>query len=323
MIGGLGSFEWHPESGELLWSDNLYRLYGYTPGAVTPTVERFLSHVHPDDLARVSEAVGERRLEGLRTRFVRDDGTVVRFEVVMEQAEDGERLFGCLRDITEQQRAESEIAAYVAVSEVLEHWTSVDESAPELLSRLAVSFDARFAVLWVPDEDELVVRSTWVPEGDTVARAAMDAAIAGRGRSLAAAAWRRGSPGVTHLSQAPRTSVAIPVPYADEVLAVVRLQAEDHIEPTERLMRTLTGIGHELGHFLNRRRGELHAGPLSARETEVLQLAADGHSGRAIAARLEISPATVKRHFESIYGRLGVADRAAAVAEAMRRGLVE
>jgi DNA-binding NarL/FixJ family response regulator len=61
---------------------------------------------------------------------------------------------------------------------------------------------------------------------------------------------------------------------------------------------------------------------LSARELEVLQLAADGHGGPAIADRLFVSSATVKTHFAHIYAKLGVTDRAAAVAVALRHGLI-
>lgn len=61
---------------------------------------------------------------------------------------------------------------------------------------------------------------------------------------------------------------------------------------------------------------------LSDRELEVLQLVADGASNRAAAARLFISEASIKTHLQHIYDKLGVHDRAAAVAEAYRRGLL-
>ncbi|WP_405612023.1 response regulator [Streptomyces sp. NBC_01508] len=54
--------------------------------------------------------------------------------------------------------------------------------------------------------------------------------------------------------------------------------------------------------------------PLSAREREVLELVARGTSNRGIAAELFISEATVKTHLTHIYAKLGVKDRAAAVA---------
>jgi ATP/maltotriose-dependent transcriptional regulator MalT len=93
-------------------------------------------------------------------------------------------------------------------------------------------------------------------------------------------------------------------------------------EPTPSLLRTLSGIGGALGLFLSRRRAELGPRPLSPRELEVLTLAAEGLSGPRIAERLVLSPSTIKTHLENIYEKLGVGDRSAAVAIAVRTGLV-
>ena len=60
--------------------------------------------------------------------------------------------------------------------------------------------------------------------------------------------------------------------------------------------------------------------PLSQREFEVLELVARGATNREAAAKLFISEATVKTHLLHIYAKLGVKDRAAAVAEAFERG---
>lgn len=62
---------------------------------------------------------------------------------------------------------------------------------------------------------------------------------------------------------------------------------------------------------------------LTAREREILALMADGMSAPAMGERLYLSPATVKTHMSHMYEKLGVSDRAACVAEAMRRGLLE
>jgi DNA-binding NarL/FixJ family response regulator len=61
---------------------------------------------------------------------------------------------------------------------------------------------------------------------------------------------------------------------------------------------------------------------LSDRELEVLRLIAQGETNAGAAARLFISEATVKTHLLHIYAKLGVNDRAAAVAVAFRRGLL-
>ncbi|MEW2306102.1 response regulator transcription factor [Streptomyces sp. NPDC006655] len=62
--------------------------------------------------------------------------------------------------------------------------------------------------------------------------------------------------------------------------------------------------------------------PLSAREREVLALVARGTSNREIARELFISEATVKTHLTHLYTKLGVNDRAAAVATAYQRGIL-
>ena len=62
---------------------------------------------------------------------------------------------------------------------------------------------------------------------------------------------------------------------------------------------------------------------LTPREREVLQGLSEGKSAPQIASELHVSPATVKTHLKTLYEKLGVSDRAAAVAEAMRRELIE
>lgn len=62
---------------------------------------------------------------------------------------------------------------------------------------------------------------------------------------------------------------------------------------------------------------------LSDREHQVLRLTADGNSVAEIGQQLELSAATVKTHLQHTYRKLGVSDRAAAVAEGMRRGMLD
>lgn len=62
---------------------------------------------------------------------------------------------------------------------------------------------------------------------------------------------------------------------------------------------------------------------LTEREREVLKLTADGNSVAEVAAELHLSEATIKTHLHHVYEKLEVSDRAAAVARAMRWGLIE
>ena len=72
-----------------------------------------------------------------------------------------------------------------------------------------------------------------------------------------------------------------------------------------------------------RRRNEPDVPVLSPREREVLDLIARGRTIPAMAKELYLAPSTVKTHVQRLYEKLGVGDRAAAVAEAMRRNLLE
>ncbi|GAA1290715.1 DNA-binding response regulator [Planotetraspora silvatica] len=97
----------------------------------------------------------------------------------------------------------------------------------------------------------------------------------------------------------------------DELFTAVRAAAEGKtvLSPAiaSRLVSRVRAPGNE---------------PLSTREREVLILVAKGTSNREIAAVLFISEATVKTHLTHLYGKLGVKDRAAAVAVAYERGIL-
>jgi DNA-binding NarL/FixJ family response regulator len=62
---------------------------------------------------------------------------------------------------------------------------------------------------------------------------------------------------------------------------------------------------------------------LTPRETEVLNLLADGLGNREIAGRLDISEHTIKFHIRSILGKLGASSRTEAVSLGLRSGLIE
>jgi two-component system, NarL family, nitrate/nitrite response regulator NarL len=79
-----------------------------------------------------------------------------------------------------------------------------------------------------------------------------------------------------------------------------------------------TGVAREV-----RLRGGRDRPVLSPRERQILRLIAKGRSAPQIARELRISTGTVKTHMLHVYDKLGVNERAAAVAEAMRQGLLE
>jgi two-component system nitrate/nitrite response regulator NarL len=70
-------------------------------------------------------------------------------------------------------------------------------------------------------------------------------------------------------------------------------------------------------------RAERQTLELTQREHEVLSLAVQGLTVVAMGKAMHLSPATIKVHLSTLYAKLGVGDRASAVAEAIRRGLID
>ncbi len=344
-LAGLGSWEWVPATGELVWSDNMFRLYGLEIGVVVPSPGYVVERVHPDDLEQVVatlEALTAGEPRSVEYRFRRDDGEMILLRAtvaVVSESEAGDlRIIGLVQDLTVQRRLEREVAARVVVTEALEGWRTLEDSATELLAGLARVMGFVFGALWVRDDESFAVRAMWHAasvELEWVAavtvrwRPGLGSPTIGRafsnGQPILAADLSASAPRdrVTAIRQAGiEMALAVPAVFEHETVAVLEFLSVEPIALTDRLSRALYGIGHEIGHFLASRRGELVGAELTPRAVEVLQLAARGCSTEAIAGQLGVSTATIKRHFERAYMQLGVSDRAAAVAEAMRRGLI-
>jgi PAS domain S-box-containing protein len=343
-LAGLGSWEWTP--GQMLWSDNLFRIYGLRPGEITPSGEYLFAHCHPDDRERVQRAEHElgqtgRRRGDLRYRYVWPDGTVRHLTstvVSVVNAAARRTLFGTVQDVTDQHQAERELAARFAVSDALSDWEPGGRGARRLVRDLAEALEFDLGTMWIARDDALTVFVIWqAREVHSRRRESQVGEVRlGRGQGLAGTAWVSGLPtrvadladdaADTVRALDARTgmygSLAVPATYGDEVLAVLTFASRRQAVITDQFMRSLLGIGYEIGSFLARRRGELSAPVLSPRELEVLQLSATGHPRRQIAEQMELSEATIKTHLEHIYKKLGVSDRASAVGEALRQGLI-
>ena len=103
--------------GDLYWSDELYRIYGFTPQQFVPTYEDFIGMVHPDDRDYVEKTQEEILRAGKRPtiecRIVRPDGEVrvVQNSFDMDYDEMGElrRIVGTTQDVTERKVLEERL----------------------------------------------------------------------------------------------------------------------------------------------------------------------------------------------------------------------
>ncbi|MBZ5557863.1 MAG: LuxR C-terminal-related transcriptional regulator [Acidobacteriia bacterium] len=97
---------------------------------------------------------------------------------------------------------------------------------------------------------------------------------------------------------------------------LTELNAELDLSRARTLFASLTAQAPQAARPNGRRAG------LSAREVEVLRLVAEGLNNQAIGERLFVSEHTVHRHVANIFSKLSVSSRAAAVAQAARRGVL-
>jgi diguanylate cyclase (GGDEF)-like protein/PAS domain S-box-containing protein len=123
QLARIGSWEWDVAENRVVWSDELFRIYGYTPQAFEPSYETFLSHVHSDDResvdARNHKAFADHQAFEDVKRVVRADGSEIhmrtRGEVLI--APDGTvmRMLGVCEDVTDKLRAEEAQALLAAI----------------------------------------------------------------------------------------------------------------------------------------------------------------------------------------------------------------
>jgi DNA-binding NarL/FixJ family response regulator len=351
-LARMGSWAFDLESQTVVWSEGMCRILGLPPNRRPRSRAEAFEFVHPEDRERMElllaevlarpDAVPEAGIEH-SVRMVGTDRSVRELRAIGKLDYDRAgraRWLGSVQDVTEHRLSERELRAHYSVSEALREWESFDLGVADLLGRIATALDYPMASLWLWDEgaSELACREFWsAPDIDPGDFEAVTRGITFReGQGKVGLAWQTREPVVTTdvatdpvvrprdaaVARGIASGVAFPAVGPAGSVAVLALYSFERRVPSAELVRTLSAIGHELGYFLSRRRPEFGTQPLTEREIEVLRLAAEGNSGPEIAEQLTVSPATVKTHFEHIYEKLGVGDRAAAVAQALRTGLI-
>lgn len=117
-LARIGNWQADLRTGELSWSEEIYRIFGYEPGSFEPSVAAFHGAVHPDDRARVRESERQAEKTGRHDvvhRIVRPDGVVRYVHELGDSELDGQgtliRLTGTVQDVTEREEAEQKLLA--------------------------------------------------------------------------------------------------------------------------------------------------------------------------------------------------------------------
>jgi PAS domain S-box-containing protein len=171
-IAHLGTWEWNLVTGEVRWSDETYRIFGFEPQQFSPTLETVEKIFHQDDRhlfrALVDDATRKDEAYDFEHRIVRPDGEVRwvnrRGEVVRGEEGESLRLIGTVHDITERKSVERELiegARQAALGEDV--GTALNESGNlrMILQRCAEAIvrhlGAAFARIWTLNEEENVL----------------------------------------------------------------------------------------------------------------------------------------------------------------------
>jgi PAS domain S-box-containing protein len=163
QLAQTGSWEWDPETDLLLWSENMFRLLGLDPGAITPTPEYVLSRIHPEDRPAVTEALNSAKREGtlpdVTYRIELPDGRVRwlrSFAAVADKREGPPpRLIGSVQDVTELVEAQRQTTESLTLMETLQSTAPVGFAFVDRDFRIVRINATLAAVNGSPPEDQI------------------------------------------------------------------------------------------------------------------------------------------------------------------------
>jgi PAS domain S-box-containing protein len=263
-MSGVGHWRFDVLSGEVTWSDEVYRIHGFEPGQIVPDYELVLAGYHPDDAEVLASAVSQAIATGagyefrLRIQPPGREERLVETKATTEQDETGRTvaLFGVFQDVTESVRSQERLAESEALFRL------VNETATDIVAR----FDTQGRILYVSPATRAVLGrdpvdmlgkdcSDFIPEDDLqVIRATLRAYVeAGPGapppryefraiRTDGSVVWLEAMP------RAVRDASGAVVEFHDHVRDITarksaeREQAE--LVETLKLAETIAGVGH-------------------------------------------------------------------------------
>ena len=164
-----GSFGWMPPTGEILWSDETFRIFQYDRTAI-PTVDLILQRVHPEDAAFVKRIIERASQEGkdfdFECRLAMADRSIKYVQVVAHVVRDesgGIEFVGALTDITQRKQAEEALRQAQADLAHVSRVTTMGELTASLAHEVnqpitAAVTDANACLRWLtrdaPDVEE-------------------------------------------------------------------------------------------------------------------------------------------------------------------------
>ncbi|SPM28369.1 PAS and ANTAR domain-containing protein [Mycobacterium terramassiliense] len=149
------------------WSEEVQRIHGYEPGAVTPTTDLVLAHKHPDDRGQVAATIEQilntRQAFSTRHRIIDTGGTVRHIVVVGDQLfdEHGDVIgtHGFYIDVSPLAERAQEEAVTARLAEISEHRAGIEQAKGMLMLVYDIDEHAAFNLLkWLSQEANVKLR---------------------------------------------------------------------------------------------------------------------------------------------------------------------
>jgi len=159
-----GSFGWRPSTGEILWSDETFRIFQYDRTTIR-TVELILQRIHPEDAGLVKQIIERASHDGkdfdYECRLAMPDGSIKHVHVVARAVRDesgGIEFIGAVTDITDRKQAEEALRQAQADLAHVSRVTTMGELTASLAHEVnqpitAVVADASACLRWLTRDD--------------------------------------------------------------------------------------------------------------------------------------------------------------------------
>lgn len=341
-ITHVGSWEWELASNEVVWSDELYRIYGLEPGSVKITLESFLARVHPEDRARIQSSVAEalrgRQRFAWHERIVRPDGSVRELDtmgdVVVDEQGAVVALVGTCRDVTEERRRERRQQGEHRLLEMIASGDSLADILSELVLLIEGQAEGMIGSILLLDQDGHRVQHGAAPHlPEAYNRAIAGSAIGPRAGSCGTAAYLKRPIFVEDIATDPlwedyrelalahglRACWSTPISSRDgRVLATFACYYREPRAAADRDVRLIARATHIAGIAIENRQLEEQLRALSARVESARE---DERTGIAREIHDELGQALTALKMDAVLLRKRAEREGALTAEAARESL--
>lgn len=150
-----GIFSYDVVGDSLTWSDDVFRIHGFRPGEVVPSMELVLAHKHPDDRDQVAEILQRTRITGTPFcnyhRLINSRGRTRRVITVGQGIRNADNnvvgIYGMLMDLTSTLASELGPETAAAVARSAENRATIEQAKGAVMMQFGVDADAAFAIL--------------------------------------------------------------------------------------------------------------------------------------------------------------------------------